>query len=298
MSVSLKKALAHPGLCRKDRLKLRLGALLHPSATQRWLQYIHGRPLLAGACCPRLLTKAFRPYLRASLRCPERVDTLINHYDTLEALGLMPLASAAALQPQLLHAGLSKSGLPFCLELNAIHDGRREGELCLRLEGVSLFGLSFVLQQHGGRLHMLVGRLQGESGAAAREQVRLATKEFHACRPATLLVTAARQLARVLGCDSVRLVCNRERIAINLWRRWRIRADYDQSWRELGARRAEDGLFELAPLGLQAPDFEQIPSKKRSEARKRSVLLDGIHEGLCMRLGGAQASLARASSAP
>ncbi|HLO94859.1 MAG TPA: DUF535 family protein [Burkholderiaceae bacterium] len=292
MSMTLKTALAHPGLCRKDRLKLRLGALLHPGATRRWLQYIHGEPLLAQACCPRLLTKAFRPYLRNSLRCPERVDTLINHYDTLGALGLLPLASAAAQQPQVLHGGLSKSGLPFCVELNAIHDGHREGELCLRLrlDGVSLFGLSFVLQQRAGQLHMLVGRLQGESGDAAREHVRLATKEFHACRPATLLVTAARQLAQVLGCESVRLVCNRERIAINLWRRWRIRADYDQSWQELGARRGDDGLFELAPVALQELDYEQIPSKKRSEARKRAALLDEIHQGLSARLACRQAS--------
>lgn len=292
MSVSLKSALAHPGLCRKDRLKLRLGALLHPGATRRWLQYIHAQPMLAQVCSPQLLTKAFRPYLRTSLGCPERVDTLINHYDTLGALGLLPLASAAARQPQALHAGLSKSGLPFCIELNAIHDGHREGELCLRLrlDGVSLFGLSFVLQQRADGLHMLVGRLQGEAGEDAREQVRLATKEFHACRPATLLVTAARQLACVLGCESVRLVCNKERIAINLWRRWRIRADYDQSWQELGARRGEDGLFELAPLALQDLDFEQIPSKKRSEARKRAALLDGILDGLRARLGASQTS--------
>ena len=287
MSIPLKAALAHPGLRRKDRLKLRLGALLYPYATRRWLQYIQGQPLLSQACCPRLLTKAFRPYLRRSLRCPERVDILINHYETLDALGLLPLATAAARQPQTLHAGLGKTGLPFCLELNAVHDGHREGELCLRLrlDGVSLFGLSFVLQQRGGQLLMLVGRLQGESGELAREQVRQATREFHACRPATLLVTAARQLAQVLGCDAVRLVCNRERIAINLWRRWRIRADYDQSWRELGALRAADGLFELAPVARQQVDYEAIPSKKRSEARKRAALLDGILDGLSTRLG-------------
>ncbi len=296
MSISLKAALAHPGLCRKDRLKLRVGALLYPGATRRWLQYIHGQPMLAQACCAKLLTKAFRPYLRNSMRCAERVDTLINHYDTLGALGLLPLASAAALQPQTLYTGLSKSGLPYSLELNAIHDGHREGELCLRLrlDGVSLFGLSFVLQQRAGQLQMLVGRLQGESGEAAREQVRLATKEFHACRPATLLVTAARQLAQVLGCDSVRLVCNKERIAINLWRRWRIRADYDQSWQELGAQRGADGFFELAPMALQQLDYEQIPSKKRSEARKRAALLDAIHEGLRNRLGRPQASMTAA----
>lgn len=296
MMNSLKVALAHPGLCRKDRLKLRLGAWLYPVAARRWLQYVHAEPLLSQACSPKLLTKAFRPYLRSSLRCPDRVEVLINHYDTLGALGLLPLASAAAQAPQTLHTGEGKSGTPFTLELNAVHDGHREGELCLRLrlDGVSLFGLNFVLQRRGGTMQMLVGRLQGECGEAAREHVRLATKEFHACRPATLLVTAARQMAAVLGCDSVRLVCNKERIAINLWRRWRIRADYDQSWQELGAQRGADGYFELAPLALQQLDYEQIPSKKRSEARKRAALLDAIHDGLTSRLRLAQTSFTSA----
>ena len=102
--------------------------------------------------------------------------------------------------------------------------------------------------------------------------------------------SAARQLAQVLGCETVRLVCNKERIAINLWRRWRIRADYDQSWQELGARRGADGFFELSPMALQELDYEQIPSKKRSEARKRAALLDAIHDGLHARLVGPKAS--------
>jgi len=285
--------MAHHMMKPKDRLKVCMGALLHPGSTKRWLRYVHGTPALADAAsaCPKLLTKVFRPYLSTQLGMGARVDTLIDHYETVKILGLEGFFSAAVRAPLSLYEGQTKSGQSFQLSLSAVHDGHREGELCLRLslQGQSLFGLSFVLSHQDGGLFMKVGRLQGESGEGARELVREATKEFHACRPASLLVTAARQLAEVLGCQALLLVSNRQRIAINLWRRWRISANYDQTWAEMGAVQRPDGFFQLDAQGLQTPDYESIPSKKRSEFKKRVALLDAVYNGLQERLAAERA---------
>ncbi|MDT9002401.1 DUF535 family protein [Paucibacter sp. APW11] len=289
MFALLRATLAQTPMAPKDRTKLVLGALLHPRQTQRWLVYLQTLPPLAETARlrPVLLTKIYRPYMASSLSCRQRVDALINNYQLIERLGLTPLICAAAREPQLLHEGLSKAEEPFQIDLTAVHDGHREGEQCLRvlLKGELLFNLTFVLQGEPGRMRLVIGRLQGVADGQARERVRQATRDFHACRPATLLLTAARQLAQVLGCSEVLLIGNRQRIALNLWRRWHITANYDQTWEELGAVAGGDGYFHIAPQAEQQIDFNAIASKKRSEAKKKAALLDGIYAGLQQRLG-------------
>ena len=93
----------------------------------------------------------------------------------------------------------------------------------------------------------------------------------------------------MLGCQALLLVSNRQRIAINLWRRWRISANYDQTWAEMGAVQRSDGFFQLDAQGLQTPDYEAVASKKRSEFKKRVALLDAVYLGLQERLAAERA---------
>lgn len=290
----LRAALARQSFKLKDSVKLVLGCLLHPGPARRWLGFVAQRPAMVEGVRlhPHLLNKVYRPYLSTRLSVAQRADVLINHYNTVQALGLETLAQRAMHEPQLLFEGRTKSDELFALHLCAAFDGHREGEWCLRLsfKGEILFVLNLDLQQDDAGLRMIVGRLQGSASEQARELVRLATREFHACRPATLLVTAARQLAQVLGCFEVLLVSNRDRIALNPWRRWHISSDYDQTWIEMGARPGENGFFVIEPQGLQEVDFTAIASKKRSEAKKKAALLDEIYAGLQQRFGSSSRS--------
>jgi uncharacterized protein VirK/YbjX len=68
-------------------------------------------------------------------------------------------------------------------------------------------------------------------------------------------------------------VSNQHRIALNLWRRWHISADYDQLWTELGALPGPDGDYRLDCLREPSIDLASLPSKKRAEARRREALL-------------------------
>lgn len=268
----------------KDHFKLLVGAWLHPLQTRRWITFLQARPALAALAelHPVLLTKIYRPYLATGLGCRGRVDALIGHYEWLERLGLTTLACRAARAPVLLHQGLSRADAPFRIELSAVHEGHREGEFCLHLwfSEQQLFNLNFLLQGPEGQLRLVVGRLQGSADEQARELVRSATRELHGARPASLLLTAARQIAQLLGCREVLLIGNRRRIALNLWRRWHITANYEQTWAELGAVARDDGFWQIEPQGEQQVDYESIASKKRSEARKKAGLLDGMLDGL------------------
>ncbi|MGS6579831.1 DUF535 family protein, partial [Enterobacter hormaechei] len=71
--------------------------------------------------------------------------------------------------------------------------------------------------------------------------------------------------------------------ATHIYRSWRYRkkkegkllADYDCFWRSLGGQQQENGNFAL-PLTMPRKPMEEIASKKRSEYRRRYILLDSL----------------------
>ena len=265
----------------KTRFKLVLGRWLHPRASARWLRFVQHSDILADAIrtLPVAAGKIYRPYLSRQLRCADRVNVLIEHYDFLSRAGLGDLVRSAALADVLLATLDCKSGVPAQVLLSAARDGHREGELCLKLryQGETIFAASFVLiASDGGQSGLMVGRLQGSACPAARELVRTATRDLFGARPGALLIALTRHIAERLGCARVVLVSNHNRIAINLWRRWRISANYDQFWLELGATQRADGNFEIAPLAVPDVDVNAVVSKKRAEARRKLSLLEAL----------------------
>jgi uncharacterized protein VirK/YbjX len=77
------------------------------------------------------------------------------------------------------------------------------------------------------------------------------------------------------------MVSNRNRVIYKAIRNGRVLADYDQLWEELGARKRLDGDWELDCAPVAAPDLDSIPSRKRSEARKRHEVVSSIADQVC-----------------
>ncbi len=261
-----------------------IGFLLSPRATTDWLDYIAQTPFLAKALKhqPKLITKIYRPYLATGFNCDGRVQILKAHYQAAQALGLAALMDKALSSPQLIYQGSTKSDSTFELQLSASDQGHREGEFCLSLiyQGHSLFELNCTLAFIDEKPCLMVGRLQGTAQNQGQQLVRQATSDLHACRPANLMLHAARNLAAIWHCDSLLLISNRKRIALNLWRRFHITANYDKTWTEAGATLRDDGWYELEPLSEKDIDLSDIASKKRAEAKRRQALLNGIYLGL------------------
>ena len=260
------------------------GALLWPGATQNWLNFVDTTPFLRDAIAqqPKLITKIYRPYLCRDYSCAARVEVLKTHYQRVQELGLSALTARALVTPQTLYQGSTKSETPFELRLSATQQGHREGEFCLSLiyQDHSLFELNCTLAVQDGKPYLLIGRLQGTSQAEAQQLVRQATGDLHACRPANLMLHAARNLAAIWQCEALLLISNRQRIALNLWRRFHITANYDKTWLEAGASLRADGWYTLEPLAEKEIDLTEIASKKRAEAKRRQALLNGVYAGL------------------
>lgn len=268
----------------KDLIKIQLGRWVYPQASARWLNYISQHPFLTTGLMrqPKLFTKILRPYLADKLSCGQRVDALIEHYDWVQALGLTQLVAQGMANKVSIYEGPTKSGELFGIDLSATWQGQREGAFCLSLmyKQETLFEINMTLQKHQNRLVMVIGRLQGTSRDDAQQWVRQATTDLHALRPVNVMLHAARNVAFLLGCQSVRMVSNKQRVALNLWRRWRITANYDKTWTEAGAQLASDGFYEIEPLAEKEIDLSEIASKKRAEAKRKQALLNDMYAGL------------------
>ncbi|PHV17703.1 DUF535 domain-containing protein [Janthinobacterium sp. BJB1] len=259
------------------RLKAALGAIVFPVQRARWQAFIAGTPGMAALAQahPSLLYKIYRPYASRQFGCAARVDLLRGHYRFLWQAGARPLVEYAARRALVLAAIEGKDGATYRLQLTAIHDSHREGDLCLRLtrDGVSLYLASFLFRPQPGGAAIALGALQGLRSQAGAQAVKEATRALHGCRPKNLMVAALRDLGDFFGCSHLGLVSNANRIALNWRRRRHISCDYDLAWQELHAQPAGDGNYRLPCTPCRMPDLELVPSKKRADARRRGAML-------------------------
>ena len=263
----------------KRHAKFVLGALVHPAQARRWRRFVRDHAVLRDLAgrYPHLLHKIHRPYLSNGIACAGRVDILIGHYRHLFQAGYRDFLQHAANVPVRVATFAGRQGTVFHLMLCAVGECHREGELTLMLMHGDrcLYRAGVVIVSDGGERALALGVLQGlraDDGAAA---IRVATRALHGCRPKTLMIAAVRALGVKLGAGRLLLIGNRNRIAVNRRRAGRISADYDASWAELGALARPDGNFEL-PCAEPALDLDQIPSRKRAQARRRHALTAAI----------------------
>ena len=259
------------------RLKAALGALFFPRQRTRWQAFLGSMPGLSSLAQlhPCLRFKIYRPYASRQLACADRLALLEGHYRFLWQAGARALVERAARQSVVLAAFEGKDGALYRLQLTAIYDSYREGELCLRLtrDSQPLYLASFLFLPRADGVSLQLGALQGLRSEAGKLAVKEATRALHGCRPKNLMVAALRDFGDFFACTNLFLVCNDNRIALNARRRRHIAADYDHVWQELHALRMRDGNYHLPCAPYRVPDLAELPSKKRADARRRGELL-------------------------
>lgn len=271
------------------RLKAALGALVYPRQHRRWQSFLAQTPGMTALARlhPCLRYKLYRPYASCRLDCTGRLALLEGHYRYLWQAGARGLVEQAARQALVLATVAGKDGTCFRVQLSAIHDSYREGELCLRLlrDGVPLYLASFVFVPRADGVALQLGALQGVRSATGAQLVRDATRALHGCRPKNLLVAMLRDLGDFFSCNYLFLISNANRIALNSRRRRQIGADYDQAWRELHAIAMMDGNFHLPCQPYRPPELAGMASRKRADARRRGELLAVMTQAMRGKLG-------------
>ena len=267
----------------RERWKIKLGKLIFPKETLRWVRYVHEHTYLMSAVSdfPKLLTKIYRPYACRSYDCKSRVDHLIQHYELARKLKLDILISKAIEQALIIFDSKTKSGQIFQILFKAITDGHREGEVEFQLnwDGQIIYTLtcSFVQLDIGAAL--MISKIQGSSLDSAKDLIKELTKASYGARPQALLLESAKNFAFIIGCKAIILVGNNNRVALNPLRRRRISADYDGMWVEHGAMPMSNGDFQITKLEddhLNA--LSEVASHKRSMYRNRYKLFTEIND--------------------
>ncbi|GAB2851376.1 VirK/YbjX family protein [Pseudoduganella ginsengisoli] len=258
-------------------VKLHARALASPRLTMGWLDVLNSHPALANIAelQPRLLHKIYRPYLSNRLNSSERLSALASHYRFILQHDLAGLTARAIQGGVELAAFAGKSGAHYTVVLHAIVPMEREGELVLQLRcnNALVQSVAFSFFFDGVQASIGIGCLQGPQCGAGLELARNATRDLHGLRPKNLLVRLVHQLGFAYGCSQMLMVGNDNRPVRKQLRKGRVHADYDVFWQEMGATQRSDGDYALRCIPLAAPDLEQIPSKKRAEARRRHDLL-------------------------
>jgi uncharacterized protein VirK/YbjX len=274
----------------RELLKLKARSMVHSGHTRRWLQLLNSHPAFSEYVqnWPRFVYKIYRPYLTNTLSMEARLATLMSHYQFVFQRGLEPVVAQASGAGVTLAGVAGKSGTPYELRLRAVGTLEREGDLALQLcqDGMLLYTVAFTFAWRGQAMAVSIGCIQGANTEGTLAAIRLATRELYGMRPKQLLVTLVRELGYAFGCGRLYLVSNANRVVHSALRHGRVRADYDQLWLELGAELQPDGDYVL-PCAPQAPlDLDSIPSKKRSEARKRHHVLAALSSQVQARLLG------------
>jgi uncharacterized protein VirK/YbjX len=282
-AVTLASSIA-PSLGRLPRwrewVKIHLRALAQPGPTQRWLALLNSHPALLECVAlePTAVRKIYRPYMTATLTTAQRLDVITSHYAFMFSHGLAGMLAQACRKGYQLASIMGKTGILYDVQLRAVGTCGREGELVLQLccAGAVVYSVAFTFFTEAGATRVQIGCVQGARGADAMAAIKQATRELHGLRAKALLVGLVQQLGAALGCAELRLVGNANRTPGPALENGVVRADYEQFWLELGATRRSDGDFVLPCCALAPLVLDDVLQKRRSEARKRHQMLEGV----------------------
>lgn len=264
----------------REYLKLTLRSRINPRLTRQWIAFWNSTPLMTDIAQtePSILKKIYRPYLSNRLSIYDRLDVLRSHYTLVARHGLGEIVLRAAKAPVQLCEFSGRSENLYQIKLVVDNTMEREGEIVLQLFGAGnvLFSIAFTFFDLAQLPTVAIGCLQGGRCANSHEQIRFATRDLFGLRPKTLMVRLVQHIGHEFGYEDLLMVGNQNRTVQQQLRKGIVFADYDSTWIELGAQCRADDDFKMKCTALTEPDFRAIASNKRSEAKKRFVLLSTI----------------------
>lgn len=275
------------------RKKFCLRALVMPVLTYRLLKMLTAHPYYEALlyCQPRIPCRIHRPYLSIRLSRRENVDALNVHYNKITAF-LSKEDFLTHLSPSGLKLAYltGKDGSLYRLSLKSTHKLDQEGEMSVILTdslGNMLSEMTFTVCQRFEEDCFIIGGFQGPNTDDALDFIQYATKQLHGLFPKRILTDAVLFLGHLMNVRRVYAVANKNHVYQSLRytnRKKQIFSNYDELWEASGGLRTPDNYYQLPPV-IKRKRIEDVPSKKRSEYRKRFELLDAIGYEIAASLG-------------
>ena len=236
---------------------------------------------------PTLPAKIHRPYLHKGGCAHTRGEYIIGHYRFVQGLPhkyqtfLFPCETVSLIQ----FAG--KNGEHFDIQCSPCNFDR-EGKLMLSLYfnkiPVARLSCSIIMTKNGRCA--FIGGLQGAPKNIGPEVIRDATKACYGLFPKRIIFEVLCSLMGFCGITDILAVSEQSHVFKQLRYRYQksktFVAVYSDFWESI-AGRPHNNWYRL-PICVERKPLDDLPSKKRSEYRKRYALLDQIREEITARL--------------
>lgn len=270
---------------KKQIRKITLLVLFQPQFAEKWFKILHSeffKPILPHR--PRLYLKPFRVYMSINWKKKQRLKVIMDSYRFIsqEKSELMRFVTASA--PVTLSKFKLKDGETGKIQIWYENKFRKEGEFVLSLvlphwgEPVFFGAIGFESLEKENYIGR-IGCVQGNQYLDKKVE-KIAQKLMFGLRPKSLILFAIQEFMSNLGIKKLYAVSQkiqvyRKRHLIFLPRFHEIDFDYNQFWKESGGQPAENGWY-ILPVATPRKKIKEIPSKKRSEYRKRYKMMDEI----------------------
>lgn len=265
----------------RKQIKFITRSLFYYPYSKRLANYVSAHPYLSKdiKSCAAVCTKLHKPYMSFQLSTKEKVEILLESYRYLDEHF-----------SERVRAGLYEGKAEKVLELFGKDDKKieaylkiftnfdKEGEFGLTLweEEKLLATLTFSVWK--GKL--FIGGLQGLGRQNNDPEIlKTLTKNFYGLFPKRIAIEIVSALfpMQKLAVGNANHIYLAQRYRYKKERQ--VKADYDEFWESLGGVEKEKGFWEL-PAQIPRKPMEEIPSKKRSQYRKRYEILDALEEGI------------------
>ncbi|ENX34831.1 hypothetical protein F889_01469 [Acinetobacter colistiniresistens] len=257
-----------------------------------WVSYLNSEPRIKNwknDYKGPLYLKLQYPYLSGNLNEEQRLLCLTQHYDWFFA----NIECSHHSQREVLlwrydfESENQSDQLGLYLQFRADFEHEGEMALLLKLNDTLQYTLTFSYILLNKQPTFFVGGLQGGSQNITNpEGIKQLTKNLYGLRPKQLMLHGLSVLCAFYKVENVVGVSNEnhafKRSRKKRWRQ-RVKTNMDEFWLEFGAELDAWKNFGFEPLSNQI-DLEAIPSKKRSQYRKRQLLLDQLVEQAEVRL--------------
>lgn len=270
----------HVSYERQSRFLLRTIFNLQPSAS--WFRYLKESYLRDIATKePSLIEAVHRPFFDRNISANKRVRLLKSHFEEFHSIFGLPQAVDVMIGDRVSLCQLEgKGGEKFTINLLREDAYKREGGVTLELtmNEAPLLCLTFSLVRSGREILIKVGGIQSK-GLHCRDAARDATHALHGIQPRLLLIDALRAIASQINCTKIECISKENHIH----RSWRYRfkktinAEYNQLWLLAGGKENHSGNFDI-PSVVEEKSIDERPSKKRSEYRRRALLIDAMRQ--------------------
>lgn len=153
-------------------------------------------------------------------------------------------------------------------------------------KNISIATITFSFIKMNGKYTMFIGGIQGPVKAVDKNCIKKATRSMAGIFPKRVLIEALYNICSNIKPDLEKLCVGSQRhiyITKRYLKKKKILADYDGFLETLNGEKLASGLWQL-PEKLLRKDMNEIPSKKRSEYRKRYTLLDNLNEQISVLL--------------